>query len=384
MFQVMWLRIFWPKRFRTCRTILVAGGCFVVDFLCAATPQYQSPDISVPGASAEEPVLKKFSLTKADDYLEKGVLAWSRKRNCVTCHTVGTYVQIRPELTPILGKPTQEIHDLLTSQLKEFGNEKTEELQKSTNPAQLIYIASGLAEWDRHVAKKLSKETDVALRLMFKIQEASGTWGSLTCWPPFESSAFQEATVAAMAVSTAPGWRENLKDNNLKTGVAGLQNYLRKTEPPNDYGKVVLLWAAARMPDLLPENRRQKLIDALWSHQRKDGGWSIRTFSAPEKWGGGNRASKLRAEKEFKNPPSDGHMTGLAVLVLREAGIGTKDERLQRAVKWLLANQRESGRWWTRSLNTDKYHYITYSGTAYPLLALQKCGKLPTEKTAGK
>ena len=53
-------------------------------------------------------------------------------------------------------------------------------------------------------------------------------------------------------------------------------------------------------------------------------------------------------------------MTGLAVLVLREAGVPANDPRLQKGIQWLLANQRESGRWWTRSLNTDKAHYITY------------------------
>jgi hypothetical protein len=78
-----------------------------------------------------------------------------------------------------------------------------------------------------------------------------------------------------------------------------------------------------------------------------------------------------------KTPLSDGHMTGLAVLVLREAGVQVNDPRLQKGIQWLLTNQRESGRWWTRSLNTDKTHYITYSGTAYPLLALMKCGVLP-------
>ena len=347
---------------------------FVSPVLFAATPQYQSPDITVPAASSDEPMLKAFSLTKANDYLEKGAIAWTRKRNCVTCHTTGTYMQIRPELTPFLGKPTLEIHDLLTDRLKELRGLNKEQLDKGTNPAQMIYIAAGLAEWDRHVGKKLSVQTKAALSLMLENQKESGTWSTVNCWPPLESSAFQEATVAAMAVATAPGWRKSVKDEKLKVRIGLLQKYLRETEPPNDYGSVVLLWAATRMPDLLKKERREKLVDLLWSHQRKDGGWSLRTFSTPEKWGSGNRAAKLRAEPEFKNPPSDGHMTGLAVLVLREAGVPTKDARLQKGVKWLLANQRESGRWWTRSLNTDKYHYITYSGTAYPLLALMKCG----------
>jgi squalene-hopene/tetraprenyl-beta-curcumene cyclase len=57
------------------------------------------------------------------------------------------------------------------------------------------------------------------------------------------------------------------------------------------------------------------------------------------------------------------------------------DPRLQKAIAWISASQRESGRWWTRSLNTDSWHFITYSGTAYPLLALQMCNAVPV---AGK
>jgi squalene-hopene/tetraprenyl-beta-curcumene cyclase len=136
------------------------------------------------------------------------------------------------------------------------------------------------------------------------------------------------------------------------------------------------------MTDLLSAEQKQELIDALAKHQRADGGWSIRTFAAPETWGSGNRAAKLKAEPEFADPPSDGHMTGLAVIVMREAGIGADDPRVQKGIAWLKANQRESGRWWTRSLNTDTWHFITYSGTAYPLLALQMCDEIPKATVA--
>ena len=64
---------------------------------------------------------------------------------------------------------------------------------------------------------------------------------------------------------------------------------------------------------------------------------------------------------------------------VRCGGVPAGGQGIQAAVKGLLANQRESGRWWTRSLNTDRYHFIPYSGTAYPLLALAKCGKLPAQ-----
>ena len=63
-------------------------------------------------------------------------------------------------------------------------------------------------------------------------------------------------------------------------------------------------------------------------------------------------------------------------MVLREAGVETGQAKIQAGLKWIKSNQRQSGRWWTRSLNTDKDHYITYSGTCYPLVALELCDEL--------
>jgi squalene-hopene/tetraprenyl-beta-curcumene cyclase len=61
------------------------------------------------------------------------------------------------------------------------------------------------------------------------------------------------------------------------------------------------------------------------------------------------------------------------VYVLRQAGVPARDEALQRGVSWLTGNQRESGRWFTRSLSNDKAHYITHAGTGFAVLALKAC-----------
>ena len=343
----------------------------------APAPQYRAGDIVVSAATAAEAKEARFSLSKADEYLERGALAWTRGRKCVTCHTNGTYMIVRPALTAQLGKPNDEIRRFYVAELQKLKSTAPDKLMAGTRPAQAIFIAAGLSEWDAHIGGKLSPETDEALKFMFSLQLESGTWGSLDCWPPFESSAYQEATVAAMAAATAPGWLKGLEDKTLQASVGKLKKYLRETKPPHDYARLLLLWTATRVPELLDDSSQQKLVSAVWKHQRKDGGWSMRTFAKPEEWGRGNRAEKLRGESNFGNPESDGHMTGLAVIALRDAGVSADDPRIQSAVKWLLSNQRESGRWWTRSLNTDRYHFITYSGTAYPLLALSKCGKLP-------
>ncbi len=351
-----------------------------------AAPQYEFEELTVDAASADEPLNPMLSIESALEHLDHGALAWSRQRKCVTCHTNGSYMVIRPALTPQFGKPRESIREFFVEQLQQYVATEREKLQVGTRPAQVIYVAAGLAEWDAHVTRKLSAETDEALRLMFALQRESGTWGSADCWPPLESSAYHLATVAAMAAATAPGWLESLQGANSEQALAGvseLHTYLQQTSPPHDYGRLLLLWTSTRVPNLIDESLKQELIETVWSHQQEDGGWSIRTFASPESWGRGNRAEKIRAEPDFDNPPSDGHQTGLAVLVLREAGVLANDPRLQRAVQWLTTNQRKSGRWWTRSLNTDSWHFITYSGTAYALLALAKCDALPADtKTA--
>ena len=372
----------WTVGREACRLVVASA------ILAAAWPdacaveghQYAFEGIVVPAAKADEPTRDRASTTLAIDHLEQGSVAWSGERRCISCHTNGTYMLARPALAKALGPPPEATRGFFLEQLQALSAEAPEALRKSTKPAQVIYLAAGLASWDRHVSGTRSAETDAALSLLFSIQEESGTWGTLDCWPPYESDAFHEATVAATAAATAPGWLDDIAargDSRLSERVERLRGYLRDTPPPHDYGHVLLLQASTRFPGILDEAGAAAVVEMIRARQKPDGGWSIRAFAAPEAWGGGNRAAKLRAEPDVADPASDGHMTGLAVLVLREAGVPADDPAIGRGVAWLLANQRVSGRWWTRSLNTDSWHFITYSGTALPLLALDACDALP-------
>lgn len=371
-----------PRVFALLLTSLVALMVSRVVSADDRTPQYEAGEIKVPPATADEPVIA-FSLEKAVQHLDHGSVAWGQQRKCVSCHTNGTYLFIRPALTPTLGTPGTETRDFFVSQLKTLSEQSARKLKRSgTRPAQVIYIAAGLAEWDAHVSKQLSAETDQALRLMFELQNKEGTWHSLTCWPPFESSAYQEAHMAAMAVASAPGWAESLPaDDSLRASIDLLKKYVRETKTPHDYARVLKLWTSLRLDGILDDDQKSEVVKLLLSKQQDNGGWSIRHFGEPEQWGEGNRAAKLRAEADFATPPSDGHMTGLALLVLQEAGVPSDSPEVKRGLDWVRQNQRESGRWWTRSLNTDKWHFITYSGTAYPLLALQNANAISAGKS---
>ena len=61
--------------------------------------------------------------------------------------------------------------------------------------------------------------------------------------------------------------------------------------------------------------------------------------------------------------------------VLRGAGVPVNEPPIARGVAWLKSHQRESGRWFTRSLNKDNEHFISHAGSAYAVMALVACGE---------
>jgi len=332
--------------------------------------QYQFGEISIPPASADEPIAEHLSLERALAYLEDGAKAWANNRGCVSCHTTGWYGILRPQLAESLGRPDAAFRAFLEARLQDRLATDPEELQQDVNPAEIVHLAASLASWDAHVDGRLSPETGQALQLMFSLQRDDGAWHSPDTWPPFESDAYQVATVAAMSVGLAPGWLDQATSPELQGQIASLREYLRGVSPPHDYARVALLWADRHLPGLISADQKQDIVRMILDRQRPDGGWSIRSFAQPEEWGRGNRAERLRAEADFGDPASDGHQTGLAVVVLTVAGVAPSHPAVQRGVEWLRRNQRESGRWWTKSLNTETWHFITYTGTLYPVMAL--------------
>ncbi|MEM7144690.1 MAG: hypothetical protein AAF591_06120 [Verrucomicrobiota bacterium] len=336
--------------------------------------QYRHKTNSIPAAGPDEPRRPELSSAAAKNYLETGATLWSKQQNCFSCHTHGVYAAVRPALTPIWGPPP--------SGSREFLVEKAAELQhqsdiSGTEPTKLAYLTRALVNWDAQFSKSTSPESNQALRFLFNnLQSESGHIDARNNWPPLNATAYHGTIVTAMAIADAPNWRASLNQKSDKTllkKIDKLESYLRKTPPLNDHERLLLLWASTRIPSLLTQSARDKTLEMITRQQRPDGGWSIRTFATTETWGSPRRAAELATEPNHDNPESDGYMTGLTLLVLADAGIPPTDPRIIRGIKWLKSHQRESGRWWTKSLNVDsRFHFITYSGTAYAALALAR------------
>ena len=315
------------------------------------TPQPTKPD---------EPMTKAFSAEKAGEYLDGVGVGWTRDRKCITCHTNMPYLLARPLLPGDAG--WKEVRDFLEKDVESWSNGG-----KPRGDAYVVATAFALAFNDAQKTGKLHPATKAALDRMWTVQKAGGEWNWLKCdWPPMEHDDYYGATLAALAAGIAPG--DYAKTDAAKAGLEKLRAYFKKTPAPDLHHKAMLLWASIKVDGLMTTEEQKKTVAELRAKQRADGGWCLPALGA----------YKRRDEMKTLNDPdapSDGYGTGFVVYVLRQAGVGADDAAVKKGVVWLKANQRESGRWYTRSLNNDKAHYITNAGTAFCVLALEACGE---------
>ena len=350
--------------------------------------QYQSGDIRVSIPTADEPRVKAFgaaSVKAAVKYLEDGALSWVREKSCVNCHTTGTYLAERSAWSKQFGKPSAEVLEnfvgSVPKEVKPVKETETRGHKHYPNTFFTVWRSLGLAEWDRHVAGKLSEPTERALRDLFERQSANGAFvshGEVEI--PHITTDFELSLQAARAITAAPGWLAGLKDESLLARVAKLKDYLRTGAPKNDFDRVLKLQLAHYFPELVSPAERDAALKLLSAKQHADGGWTVRDFSALNDWHFeiSDTVRKLvTGLSDAANPESDAYMTALAVVLLRQSNVPISDPRVQRGLAWLRREQRESGRWWMHSLYRGNYHYITYIATAQALKAFALCGELP-------
>lgn len=319
----------------------------------------QAADFPVPApTSAGEAVAKQFSAARAAEYLDGVGVNWTRDRKCITCHTNMPYLTARPLLPGDEG--WKEVRSFLEKDVESWSTGG-----KPRGDAYVVATAFALAFNDAQKTGKLHPATEAALNRMFDVQLKTGEWKWLKCdWPPLEHDDYYGATVAALAVGIVPG--DYAKTAKAKAGIEKLKVYFQKNPAPDLHHAAMLLWASTKVEGLLSAADAKKTIAALKEKQHKDGGWALPALG------------KYQRRDGTPNDPdaaSDGYGTGFAAYVLLQAGTAKNDPAIERAVAWLKTNQRESGRWYTRSLNNDKAHYITNAGTAFCILALNEAGE---------
>ena len=303
---------------------------------------------------------------------------------CVSCHTALPYAIARPALRTALAEQApspieRRLLDNVTKrvqmweQVEPFYPDKTRGIPKTAESRGTEAILNALILVSQESpGKALSAGAQAALENMWgqqlKTGEAKGSWSWLQFHnSPWEGdSQYYGATLAALAVGaapesyrSAPGIREDMKL---------LRDYLaRERESQILFHRVMLLWAAARTPDLLTPAQQKSIIAEALGKQQPDGGFSLSSFV-----GGWKRKDDTPLEAK-----SDGYATGVVSYALQQAGIARDQPELKRALTWLAQNQdKTEGRWLAYSLNkqrdlsSDVGKFMSDAATAHAVLAL--------------
>ncbi len=326
----------------------------IVTLATVANPGKISPD---------EPLATKFSAEQAARYLDTASLYWQKSRKCVTCHTNLGYLIARPALATAL-KDSGEV--------RQFFEEHVEKrwAKAPPSPVQSVVVAVGLTFNDLQTTGKLDVTTRKALDLMWTLQRDDGGWNWPMCgWPPMEVDEHYGVTLAALAVGLAPDKYEETEA--AQRGLVKIRAFLARNPSKSLHHRAMVAWASLRIDGLNDADERNKTLRDLLSRQLPDGGWSTAALFAD--WDEFVR----KDGKPHDTKTSDAYATGFAIVVARELGRSISDPQLKKGIVWILENQRSSGKWFTRSPTVDNYHYLSNYGSAFAVLALQACDRLP-------
>jgi len=323
-------------------------------------------------ASPDEPLAKHWSLKKAADHLDKAATTWLAHWKCAACHTSYLYVMARPALSSTPSPALVNMRQYLEYRVTHWdgGQEADKPGQGSAikplpteGVTEIVATAATLAFHDSQTNGTSHPVTRQALDRIWSLQQPSGAWTwNNSSLAPLEYDDYFGGVIAALGVGAAPdGYSQT---SAAQKGLAKLRTYFEKNPSPNLHHKVWLLWASTKMDRLMTAADRLQTMEELLKLQRNDGGWSL-----PSLW----KPTPMSAKS--KQLASDGYATGLAIYVLRQAGLPPNDPRMKKGLVWLKTQQRESGRWFTPSLNDSRRNLITNAGTALCVMALRACGE---------
>lgn len=346
---------------------LITGCCFVfvIPGPALADGVVTLANVVDPGQiSADEPIEDVFSAENAARYLDTASLHWQKSRNCAACHVNMGYMFARPALNSVL-KDSGEVRGLFEGYVTKRWKERP-----PRNSQEIVVVASALTFNDLQTTGRLHLITRQALRVMWDFQREDGGWNWRNDgYPPVEYDEHYGVTLAALITGIAPDRYVDTKE--ARQGLEKIRVFLKNNPPLSLHHRAMIAWASCYVSDLMNDQQRAKTLDELFTLQRPDGGWSTPGLLAD--WKGLKRLDG----KPHDTKTSDAYATGLTIIIAREMGVSNNDPRLRRGIDWLLSNQRVSGKWFCRSPAKDSRHYFSNLGSAFAILALQSCDRLP-------
>jgi squalene-hopene/tetraprenyl-beta-curcumene cyclase len=372
-------------------------GIFVAGWRTGATTAgaNRSEGVAAHRDKPERKIASSWDPKAAAAYLDRRQswwMEWPRAQRdhetfCVSCHTAVPYALSRSALRTALAEQTpspneRRLLDSVTKRVRlwkevepfykdaDRGPYKSVESRGTESVLNALILSSRDAQ-----SGQLSNDARTAFENMWAEQQVTGNQKGAWFWLRFKNEPWEAddsdyfgATLAAVAAGIAPGNYRATPE--IQISLKMLREYLnREFIAQTSMNRVLLLWAAAKLPGLLEPDRHKAIIAELLEKQQADGGWSLSSLSGDWK----------RADGTSQETTSDGYATGLITFVLQQAGISRENTKLQRGLAWLTTNQdKTEGSWTAYSLNKNKENHISLetalfmndAATSYAVLSL--------------
>jgi squalene-hopene/tetraprenyl-beta-curcumene cyclase len=377
------------------RTSLGVAG-LVLGLAIAVTPGVTARGAADPGWDAK--AAAAYLDGRANWWTTWPNAARDRGTYCMSCHTTLPYALARPALRDLLGERAPSaaedkiLGNLLTRarnwrEIEPWYPDQTRGIPKTSESRAIESVMNALLLARRDAPTgKMSEDTRTAFGVMWSLQMKTGPETGAWTWlnfkmEPWESpnSPYFGASMAALAVASAPEGYSALPE--IAERLNALGGYFQK-----QHGNVSLLnqltalWATSRIPGLLTDAQRKATVEAAFTAQQLDGGWSTVTIGAYK-----------RMDQTESDTRTDGYATALATLAVQAAGVPAGDPRLAKGLAWLKNNQdRATGRWIAVSPNkerdpqSDPGRFMSDAATAYAVMSLTYPAPSSTTPTAAK
>jgi squalene-hopene/tetraprenyl-beta-curcumene cyclase len=290
------------------------------------------------------------------DSRQKDWFVWPRAnaaaKPCVSCHTGVTYLLARPALRQALGEDAPTVYETgLLASLRSRIDLK----EPAASPG--LGVESILAA--RFLATGDAIDRMWALQVHEGAAKGSWNWFALDRDPwEMPDSRYYGAALAAMAVPAKDHGRPEAQE---------LVAYLHRERASQPlHNRLMLLWASAVFPEVLPAAERRALVEEVWKKQQADGSWTIESLGP--------------FPAHPKAPHTEGgsaYATAFTAYVMQQAGGDSSNPKLARALAWLRTRQNpECGCWESVSMN-EKYEpdsipvkFMSDAATSYAVLVL--------------
>jgi len=351
-------------------------------------------------AKAGDGVAAGWDKQAAAQYLDGRQDAWfafgaadrgrgATKTSCVCCHMLVPYALARPTLRRLAGdtQPAAAEERLFAQTKRRVANwdaldtpawrllyDFNADKKKESLGTEAVLNALMLASDDRDRGRTTpGDETKKALDILWSVQAAGGENRGSWDWLDFDLEPWESdrgryygATLAAVAVGTAPGYLDAKTDAATRGRVDELRGYLRGHYADQPlYNRVWTLWASQALGGVLSEGEVDQAVAAVLAKQNDDGGWGLSSLGDYARQDGTPQAKD-----------SDGYATGLILHVLQTAGRRADPSKLAKGLDWLRTHQKPTGAWPADSLNKkrdpDSFvgKFMADAATAFATLAL--------------